>query len=150
MDLEFLMLEMIHLATGSIHCPLCIALKFMRARLHTEANFYNLMFTKRLWQRDGLSTLDSVLQSPMILVNICFKNLYHFSNQKIRKRAITGKLAKLENKPRKFQNDIFCNIYSNVNMWPIGDKYYAITETTSMREINPITLETGDRVNTQD
>jgi len=31
--------------------------------------------------------------------------------------------------------------FSNVNMWPIGDKYYAITETTSMREINPVTLD---------
>lgn len=38
----------------------------------------------------------------------------------------------------------------NVNMWPIGDKYYAITETTAMREINPVTLETLDRVNTTD
>ena len=38
----------------------------------------------------------------------------------------------------------------NVNIWPIGDKYYAITETSSMREIDPITLETGDRVNSSD
>merc|ERR1719209_815936 len=38
----------------------------------------------------------------------------------------------------------------NVNIWPLGDKYFAITETTSMREINPITLETGDRVNATD
>ena len=32
----------------------------------------------------------------------------------------------------------------------MGDKYYAITETTSMREIDPITLETGPRVNASD
>jgi len=38
----------------------------------------------------------------------------------------------------------------NVNLWPIGDKYYAITETTSMREIDPVTLQTGERVNTTD
>ena len=38
----------------------------------------------------------------------------------------------------------------NVNIWPIGDKYYAITETSSMREIDPITLETGGRVNSSD
>lgn len=38
----------------------------------------------------------------------------------------------------------------NVNMWPIGDKYYAITETTSMREIDPVTLNTGERLNTTD
>jgi len=38
----------------------------------------------------------------------------------------------------------------NVNIWPMGDKYYAITETSSMREIDPITLETGDRVNSSD
>ena len=35
-------------------------------------------------------------------------------------------------------------------MWPIGDKYYAITETTSMREIDPVTLNTGERLNTTD
>ena len=38
----------------------------------------------------------------------------------------------------------------NVNIWPIGDKYYAITETSSMREIDPITLETGGRLNSSD
>ena len=38
----------------------------------------------------------------------------------------------------------------NVNVWPMGDKYFAITETTSMREINPVTLETGPRLNATD
>ena len=32
----------------------------------------------------------------------------------------------------------------------MGDKYFAITETTSMREINPVTLETGPRLNATD
>jgi len=34
----------------------------------------------------------------------------------------------------------------NVNLMPIGDKVFAMTETTAIREVDPKTLETGERL----